>query len=374
MRRLRRLFCFVFALLMLVSVAPERGRAADTVIFTAANEKIYPLSDETMPFWSGGTIYVPQDVLVDNDFNIRYNRNRERNTVVLYQMRIGLIFDLSSGTAETQDSQIFPAPVFVRGDHVFFPLDVLCRFFGLEYSYTRVTYGYLLRIKNSSVSLSDPVFIDAAGSSMTQRYMQYERSKQPSPAEPDPSEQTPVEQEPAERTIYLAVESTAATPSEQVLFRFSAANAAILFTPESLSGADDLLRRLASGGGTAALRIDASGGAEETLRRIEDANYVIWTVSNTKTRLVLLSGADEETSRAVEDAGYCLLHFEQDYSGGYPSVSRMCSRIFSAADRNGGSCRVLLGADTAALGVLSSLLTELSEGNCTQLRLNETVA
>lgn len=371
---LRRFACLALAFFMLVSLAPERGDAADTVIFTAANEKIYPLSDDTMPFWSGGTIYVPQDALVDNDFNIRYNRNREMNTVVLYQMRTGIIFDLSAGTAESQDSQSFPAPTFVRGDHVFFPLDILCRFFGLEYSYTRVTYGYLLRIKNSSVTLSDPVFIDAADSGMAQRYMQYERSKQPAPADSGSTAEQAAEPEPTERTVYLAVQSTGAIPSEQVLFRFGSANVAIVFTPESLSGADDLLRRIASGGGAAALRIDGSGGAEDAIGRINEANDVLWAAANVKTRLVLLDGASEETARSVEEAGYCLLRFAQDYSGGYPSVSKMCSRIFSSADRGDGSCRVMLGTDTDALGILSSLLAGLREGNCTQARLNETVA
>lgn len=371
MRKCRRLLCLLFSALMLLSLVPERSAAAGTVIFTAANEKIYPLNDETMPFWAGGTIYIPQTAVVDNDLGIQYSRNREKQTVVLYQLRSGLIFNMATGYAEARDGQSFYAPTVTRGDIVFFPLDVLCRFFSLEYSYTRVTYGYLLRIKNSSAVLNDVTFIDAADQGMAQRYAQYERAHAPSsggantPAANDPT------REQAQRTVYLVIEATDAARSARLLD--SVDDAAFLFTPQSLPNADDLLRRLAAGGGAVALRIDASDGVEGTLRRIEEANRVLWNAANAKTRLVFLDGAAEETARAVADAGYCPLRFDPDYSDGYPSVSRMCTRIFSAADRSGGSCCVFLGSDEAAEDILPSLLTGLHAGNCTPARLNEVV-
>ena len=370
----KKAWCALLALLMLLSLAPEPSRAAGTVIFTAANEKIYPLTDETMPFWSNGTVYVPNTALVDNDFNIQYSRSRKNATVVLYQMRNGLIFDLNAGTAEARGGQSFSAQTVVRGDIVFFPLDLLCRFFDLEYSYTRVTYGYLLRIKNDSVSLSDAVFIDAAGPAFAQRYAQYERAKEPSETQPNAQAETQQPQQPqAERTVYLAVEASDAALSELLLSRLSSHSAAFVFAPEALSSCGDLLRRLAAGGGTVALRIDASSGVDETLHRIREANNALWTAASVKTRLVLFDGADADTLRAAEAAGYCPLHFGPDYREGLPSVSRMCSQIFAAADRSGGSCCVFLGTDSAALDVLSALLAGLSEGNCTPARLNEAV-
>jgi hypothetical protein len=373
MRKSRRIFCFVLSLLMLFSLAPEPSHAAGTVIFTAANEKLYPLTDETMPFWSNGVVYVPQAALVDNDFGIQYSRSREKGTVSLYQLRNGIVFDLNEGSAKSSGGLSFIAQALVRGDTVFFPLDLLCLIFSLEYSYTRVTYGYLLRIKNDSVGLSDTVFIDAADPGMAQRYAQYERSHQSAPAGPS----TPVDQRPrqeqAERTVYLSVETTDPVFSELLLSRLSSRGIAFLFSPQTLQDSGDLLRKLAALGGTIALRIDASSGAEDALSRIRSANDLLWNAASVKTRIVLLDGASGETLRAVSESGYCPLRFHLDYSGGQPVVSRMCSQIFSAADRSGGSCSVFLGTDSAALDSLPSLLSGFREGNCTPAHINEAV-
>lgn len=374
MQKHRRIICLLLTILMLFAgLVPERAVAAGSVIFTAANEKIYPLSDETMPFWSGGVVYVPHTAVVDNDLGIQYSRNREKMTVVLYQMRNGLVFDLATGYAEARDGQSFYAPVIIRGDIVFFPLDVLCRYFSLDYSYTRVTYGYLLRIKNSSAVLNDVTFIDAAGQGMAQRYAQYERAHSPAPSGSNSPVTDAPAQEQAQRTAYLVVESTDPASTERLLSYF-AGSGAFLFTPENLERSDDLLRRLTAGGGAVALRIDASNGAQDALQRIGEANRSLWAAANAKTRLVYLDNASDETLQAVKAAGYCPLRFTPDYSDGYPTVARMCTRIFSAADLDGGSCCVFLGSDESASAVLSALLTSLRAGNCTPARLNEVVA
>ncbi|MBQ9460114.1 MAG: hypothetical protein IJU66_09315 [Oscillospiraceae bacterium] len=373
MRKGRRFVSLVLSILMLLALVSEPSRAVRMVIFTAANEKLYPLTDETMPFWSNGNVYVPHTALIDNDFNIQFSRNRERGTAALYQLRNGITFDLNAGSAESRSGQMYIAQAVERGDIIFFPLSLVCMFFNLEYSYTRVTYGYLLRIKNESVILSDPVFIDAAGPSMTQRYTQYERTETPAVSEPSVPSQTPPPPAPAERTVYLAFESTDAASSELLLSRLSSGSAAFLFTPQAMLDSGDLLRRLSVHGGNVALRIDASGGAEDALARIREANELFWSAASAKTRLVLLDGASSETILAVAEAGYCPLRFHLDYSENRPGVSRVCSQILAAADRSGGSCSVFLGADAAALDTLSALLSGLSDGNCTPSRLNETV-
>ena len=161
----RRGFCALFALLMIVSLTPTPVNAAGTVCFTAVNDQLLPLNDETMPFWSGSTFYVPNTAIDDNDFGIHFSRNTERSTVVLYRMRSAITFNYATGSVETNSGQTYSGSVIIRGDIVFLPLDILCRFFSLEYSYSRINYGYLLRIKNETVVLSDATFIDAANSS-----------------------------------------------------------------------------------------------------------------------------------------------------------------------------------------------------------------
>lgn len=376
MRTRRRILCYFLAALMLVSLAPARTDASATVFFTAVNEQLLPLNDETMPFWSGGVLYIPSTAVDSTDLGTHFSLSRDRATAVVYKMRNAITFDLTAGTCETSSGASYSTGAVVRGDVVFLPLDLVCRFLGLEYSYTRTAYGYLVRMRSETYALSDERFLNAASSLMSQRYAQYMRAhssdgSDPS-APPGGSAQPAQTQEPtAARTIFPVFDSTDAERSAQVLSLFSAGQAAFLFSPQALGESGDLLRRLASGGGVIALRIDASGGTEDALRRIEDANRALWNAANVKTRLVRLDGASEETVSAVEASGYRPLRFTLDYGGGYAAVARMTARIFSAADANHGSCCVYLGTDVTALGILPSLLAGLTAGNCTSARLNE---
>lgn len=370
MRRMRRVICLAFAVLMLVNLAMPCADAVGTVYFTAVNDTLLPLNDETMPFWSGGVFYVSSAAFDGTDLGTYYSRSRDKSTALLYKQRSVIIFNLAAGTIETNSGQTYSGCAVTRGDVVFVPLDIVCRYFGFEYSYARVSYGYLVRLKSDSVVLSDATFIDAASSPMAQRYARYERAQtEQTDTETPPAENTQTT-EPSPRTVYFAIESTDAEKTAPLLTRLSGGRAAYLFAPDALNGADELLRRLAAGNGSIALRVDGSAGAESALAQIEAANRMIWAAANTKTRLVLLDGATEETVRRITDFGYCPLTFALNFSGGV-SAARMSTRILSAADERGGSCRVFLGTDEQASAVLGALLANLRTGNCTPARLNE---
>ena len=62
---------------------PQRNEAETTVYFTAVNDQLLPdLSDETMPFWSGGRLYVPSTVITGTDLGLFYSRSRDKSTAV----------------------------------------------------------------------------------------------------------------------------------------------------------------------------------------------------------------------------------------------------------------------------------------------------
>ncbi len=377
MRTGKRLICLVLAALLAAGLASEWAVAADTVYFTAVNDQLLPLADETMPFWSGGLLYVASTAFDGNDLGVFYSRSRDKLTAVLYTQRGGaMICDFAAGTIyDSSSKRTLGGSALDRGGVVFLPLTVVCSFFGLDYSTIRVSYGYLVRIKSASVVLSDASFVDAASAAMAQRYARYQRAKETAstPQETTAPPGGTTTAEPSPRTVYFVFEAADSALAAQTLDAVGAGCAAFLFAPHSIPGAGDLLRRLAAGAGSVALRVDASGGAENTLAQIVDGNEALWAAANVKTRLVRLDGADEETERSVVEAGYCPLHYALDY-GEAASISRMSTRILSAADANGGSCCVFLGADAAAPGTLNSLLVALHAGNCTPARLNETVA
>jgi len=367
---MKRVLCLLLAVVMLAGFEPPTD-AVTTVIFTAVNDTLLPLADDTMPFYSGGAIYAPSSAFDGTDLGIYYSRSRDKNTALFYKQRNVIIFDLAAGTIETNNGAELTGTAIVRGDVVFFPLDVMCSYFNLEYSYTRITYGYLLRIKSDSVVLSDAKFIDAANSSMAQRYARYGRPQAEPVQTEEPPPEPPPTQETAQRTFYPVVACTDPATAETLIRRFGAGRATYLFPPDGVDGADELLRCLAAGGGTTALRVNAADGAEQAIAQIEAGNRTLWAAANCKTRLVWLDGASEDTARRVAEAGYCPISAAVNLSGIVSSASRTSARIISAADARRGSCCVFLGTDVEIAGDLGALLAALRSSNCTSARLTE---
>ena len=257
----KRFLCLLLVLLMVFSLTPSETRAETTVYFTAVNDQLLPdLSDETMPFWSGGRLYVPSTVITGTDLGLFYSRSRDKSTAVVYRQGSALTFNFAAGTVADQNDRQYSGPAIVRSDVVFLPLDLLTQFFSLDYSYTRVTYGYLVRVKSDMVVLSDAKFIDAAAMSMEQRYNEYMKTHSESN---DPGN-TPDQNTDGDRDLVcLALRVTDEESANALLDTLASNNATatFLFSEEQLSSLGDLLRRVVISGNAAALRIDASGGA-----------------------------------------------------------------------------------------------------------------
>ena len=334
----KRFLCLLLVLLMVFSLTPSETRAETTVYFTAVNDQLLPdLSDETMPFWSGGRLYIPSTVITGTDLGLFYSRQ-------------------------------YGGPAIVRSDVVFLPLDLLTQFFSLDYSYTRVTYGYLVRVKSDTVVLSDAKFIDAAAMSMEQRYNEYMKTHSESN---DPGN-TPDQNTDGDRDLVcLALRVTDEESANALLDTLASNNATatFLFSEEQLSSLGDLLRRVVISGNAAALRIDASGGSSRTVSAIERANNALWAACNEKARLVALYGASDKTLRAVRAAGYCPIDFDLDYSGGLPTAAQAASGI--ARQARSGGCIAYLGADTAVQADWSTLLSRLRSSSRLITALNE---
>ena len=381
--------CILFAAALLLCLLPPRARALAQVNFTSVNDSLLDLTDSTMPFWYSGKLYVPYTVVYGTSLGISYSNKPGSSVIVLYKERRSLTFDLENGIATSNSGEAYASRIITRDGVVFFPTDILCAFFDLDCSYTRISYGYLVRLKSDAVVQSDAVFIDAAESAMAIRYARYERAHAPAPepaAQPEeppapsaeqesekpaqnPEEESPEEPEEPERTVYPVLEPSGAEEGEALYEALSAGAATFLFSEETLATSDALARRLAAEGQTIALRIDASGGAEAALSRAAAANRALWSAANIKTRLVLLDNAAEDTWRTMEEAGYCPIRLTRSYSALAGGTREKLRRFLSAADANGGNASLLLNSGDS--GILKTALASLQESNCTLLALNE---
>ena len=374
MTRGKRLLSLLLSVLMLCTLLPPRASAAPTLYFTAVNDRMCDLSDETMPFWQNGLLYVAgATVAGPDDLGIRYSYNQEKSVAILYKGQRVLYCDLTAGTMENnRTGEQYAGSPIVRSGMVFFPITALAKMFDLKYSSTKIAYGYLLRIRDDNAVLSDEYFIDAATDPIQKRYAQYERAHAAAEQENETPAQveTPVRRD--DLTVYLLLPAANGSMLTQLLSTLEnyQSHATLLLTPELLESVGDGVRRAAATGNAVALCISA-GTADEALAQIERGNDALWRAASLRTRLVYLESADKTLRAAVVGAGYCPLTVNRSVftsSGSY-----WADTALKWAERS-GSVRLYLGAESGVSSALGTALSRLRAENCTIAALNEVTA
>lgn len=374
MTRRKRLLSLLLSVLMLCTLLPPRASAAPTLYFTAVNDRMCDLNDETMPFWQNGLLYVA-GATVDgpDDLGIRYSYNQEKSVAILYKGQRVLYCDLTAGTMENnRTGEQYTGSPIVRSGMVFFPITALAKMFDLKYSSTKIAYGYLLRIRDDNAVLSDEYFIDAATDPIQKRYAQYERAHAAAEQENETPAQveTPVRRD--DLTVYLLLPAANGFMLTQLLSTLEKhqSHATLLLTPELLESAGDGVRRAAATGNAVALRIDAATAAE-ALAQIERGNDALWRAASLRTRLVYLESADKTLRAAVVGAGYCPITINtSDFTR---SGTHWADTALKWAGRS-TSVRLYLGAESGVSSALGTALSRLRAENCTIAALNEVTA
>lgn len=374
MTRRKRLLSLLLSVLMICTLLPPRASAAPTLYFTAVNDRMCDLNDETMPFWQNGLLYVA-GATVDgpDDLGIRYSYNQEKSVAILYKGQRVLYCDLTAGTMENnRTGEQYAGSPIVRSGMVFFPITALAKMFDLKYSSTKIAYGYLLRIRDDNAVLSDEYFIDAATDPIQKRYAQYERAHAAAEQENETPAQveTPVRRD--DLTVYLLLPAANGSMLTQLLSTLEnyQSHATLLLTPELLESAGDGVRRAAATGNAVALRIDAATAAE-ALAQIERGNDALWRAASLRTRLVYLESADRTLRAAVVGAGYCPITINtSDFTR---SGTHWADTALKWAGRS-TSVRLYLGAESSVSSALGTALSRLRAENCTIAALNEVTA
>lgn len=374
MTRGKRLLSLLLSVLMLCTLLPPRASAAPTLYFTAVNDRMCDLSDETMPFWQNGLLYVA-GATVDgpDDLGIRYSYNQEKSVAIPYKGQRVLYCDLTAGTMENnRTGEQYAGLPIVRSGMVFFPITALAKMFDLKYSSTKIAYGYLLRIRDDNAVLSDEYFIDAATDPIQKRYAQYERAHAAAEQENETPAQveTPVRRD--DLTVYLLLPAANGSMLTQLLSTLEnyQSHATLLLTPELLESAGDGVRRAAATGNAVALCISAET-ADEALAQIERGNDALWRAASLRTRLVYLESADKTLRAAVVGAGYCPITINtSDFTR---SGTHWADTALKWAGRS-TSVRLYLGAESGVSSALGTALSRLRAENCTIAALNEVTA
>ena len=373
----RKLAALLLCLLLVFQMSAVPSEAAGTVYFTAVNKNVLSLSDATMPFWSGGYLYVPSTIFtgVGRDLGVSYYPNIAKQTVLLYvddTIYSSLVFDLNKDYAIDNEGNMYFQKPIQRGGVIFLPISLIARCFGLLYSTVEVDRGYLVWVRNPDMDMEERYFADAARSRMDYEYSQYLRN-QGTAAE----ETVPEQSEPSVVTgqrIYLsmeAAESAAVSSLLDTLDRYDA-QTAFYCTAGFLEEAGDLLRRMSAAGQAIGLIADAADDRPVT-EQLEAGNRLLSQAASVKTRLAWIRNATAEAVAEAEAAGFCCLTPDLDRSA-YPlSSTGAADTLFQRVTSRSGAVTVWLGDGANAAGLGSFLsAAEAADDRC--LAMTETVS
>lgn len=282
--------------------------SAASLYFTAINDSVPRLTSDTMPFWSGGTIYVPYTVFdvnqngVNISLGLYVKYNQGANTVTLFNLRQVLVFDLGNNTCRDDMSGIvYPSRAYMRGGRPYLPLNMVCSFFDLEYSYNQLPYisqGYLIRIKSADAVLDDALFIERAQDLINNRLREYTQSLSPAettdpipsvrPNNPQPSE---VDGSYAATYLAFRCESSDGLPGILDALEHTGQYALFFLAPQVIRDEGDLVRRILGTGHSVGILAD---GSEEVQEQLKLGNSALAAAACTRTTMARVSASQRD--------------------------------------------------------------------------------
>lgn len=306
------------ALLLILSPLPTRASSA-AAYFTAANDQLMDLTADTMPFYANGVLYVSSKLFEGGELGLSYGRNINLGLATLYMQgsSLDLRFDLAGQTAYDKQYNVYNGYAIEKGGVVFFPLDLVCKYFGLSWSYNETDTIPLIRVKSASVILSDTRFINAATTLMQSRYDEYGRSQSGSHPgggtvpEPPPPEPPPVQAAEGQK-IYLIFDGQDA---RDILLALGDIQATFLLTAEDLSDGD-MVRSLVGQGHAVALRLQP-GTLDEVAAELRAGRDALWQAACSWLELAWYDG-DADISPLLESEGILPVRVDVDGSGTPP--------------------------------------------------------
>ena len=372
MRKKRPVLPLVLAVILAVGMFQPMPAAAANLYFTGINDSVAPLTSSSMPYWSGGTLYVPYTVFDANQngvgvsLGLYTSYNHRSHIVTIFNLKQMLVFDLERGTCrDDMTGAAYDARAVMRYGKPYVPLYVVCSVFGLEYSYNQLSYisqGYLVRIKSADAVLDDGLFIDRARELINNRLRDYTQSL--SPAETTPtvpvSPSGPPEVDGSNVATYLAFRCESADGLPAILNTLDGTGQYALFflAPQVIEEEGGLVRRILGTGHS--VGILAREGEEEALSR---GRLALEELAHTRTTLAYVP---DGARAGLEEQGWVCwketLYLEPgDSVGGTAFAGTVLNRL---GTRRRTVYLTLEGSGNTAR-VLPALLRQLSSNHYT---------
>ena len=352
--------------LLVFQMAAVPARADEPVYFLAAGNEVQPVTDQTMPFWAGGYLYIPATVFtgsVRRALGVTCVRVGTNDAVILQQNDASdyLVFEVSQNYAKDMNGKISYPGAILRNGTIFVPAFLVAKYFGLEYSVTEIEQGQLVWIRQQNFGLSDKQFADAAAYPVASKYEDYLKTK----VENVPVEVPETGVEIDGKRIYLCMTADGSTETMlNALARYNV-QATFFCDLEFLEQQGDLLRGMAVTGQSIGLLVDADHPSLSLQEQLEAGNRALERATCGRTRLVRIQNGTEQTIREVQGAGYRCLEPNVDYSGYYLQNSTHADALLKRVSARNGNVTVWLGDHASGTGLREFLrIAKDADGRC----------
>ena len=383
--------------------------ARKTIYFTAVNDTILELRDETMPFLANGEVYVPYEIFNPNTTGIKLGifASYGDNVVVLYDRTNGaLVFDLTQDTATSSVGEPYSKRAIRHNSTIFVPVDMVVSYFKLDWTIlVDRNYGWVVRIKSDTAQIQDKDFLAQGKHALESRRNSYLKAKgllevaMPSPAPTEtriptydeiwqkyleelerqgktpPSSQpsarpspTPTPSEPAQGTelpqreggeVYVAVRCTPEgdTAALAAALDRREVQGVFFFPADALAGRDDEVRALAASGHKIGLLLDGAT-PEERQAQTEQGTALLGHILRAGTEMALAEAG------AQLPEGWLAWPEAVDGTAGERSAARQLEETLEAAVRPEDTF-LLLDDGLQTAGLAARLLDEMAREGCT---------
>ena len=351
----------LLAVMLLLSTS-SRASAPAGVYFTAANDNLLELNAETMPFYSNNVLYVSSRVFDGTGLGVSYTRSTSLGVAMLYNTSTDLRFDLAGQIAYDKEGNLYSGYAIEQGGVVFFPLALVCRYFGLTWSVSETDVAPLIRVKNSNVILGDATFIDAAASLLQERYGEYERSLSGTASPVTPPPEQPTEEPPpaaAEgQMVYLLLSAQSSEDILNLLDVLDGTQATFLLTADQMLDGD-LLRALTAQGHAVALRILAED-PEDAAAELALGRERLWQAACLWLDLAWYGGSGD-IGPLLDSQGYVRVTAPVGPPSDAQSYTNRIASLMQAIRPYREDLGVYLGDAGECRGLLPGLLRDLEE-------------
>ena len=364
----RKIICILCALALAAALFPTAS-AVEDVCFTAINDNVLPLTADSMPTWSSGTLYVPYSVFDAGSTGISLGTssiyNRYSGTVSVFSLRQVLIFDLNRGSCYNQHTgEALRGRAIIRNGKAYLPAAMVCSFFGLNApSYLSTPHGYLVRITNpNQATLSDARFIDAGSNAIQRRLREYNQSLQ-AQEDPESSAQQPgttvPDPEPTMIPTYLAFRCGVGQAGQSIAeaLEQNSAVGLFFFPAEEVGRQGGLIRRLLAKGHSVGLLARGST-PEETRELLELGSRALETVAHSRTYFALVPDGQRQS---LEESGWSCWEAGADGvpDGSLSAYSHALAVVRTLPKRD--SARITMDDSAASAEAVPHLLRQLRE-------------